>query len=114
MDSELVLTVEYREYVPQTVFQVEGESEQVVLPDVFVLNQPILQVGIDVFADEVVENIPTWLSLYLNHERMTISSDNVGIAQEFFDAQGDLNSIYYSNQHVIGSGLTAGDLFDFV
>lgn len=114
------LTAEVTQYVEPFHIAQEQDSpapagveatDALPVADVFVL--PLLEVG---FEETVVPDpdLPAWLEAFLAGERITITPDNVGLFTEFADAQADLGSIYYSHPAVVGAGLMAGDLFDFV
>lgn len=86
-----------------------AEDEEIALPDAFTL-PPLLEIGFE----EVAPALPAWLKAFLAGDRITITPDNVDLFTEFADAQADTGSLYYTHPAVVGSGLMAGDLFDFV
>lgn len=85
-------------------------TEPDLLADSFVLT-PLVEIG---FGEEMPAQLPAWLTAFLAGDRITITPENVELFQEFADAQADQGSLYYTHPAVVGAGLMAGDLFDFV
>lgn len=116
MESEFEFTAEVEQYV-EPFAEVAEEVGEAPAEDAFVMpdGEPLAVeiVGpVEFVFEEPAATLPAWLSAYLGGYRITITPENVGVFQEFADAQADVNSAYYTNPAV--SGVMAQDIFDFV